>query len=474
MRQKNNQSRFPLLYVIAMLALNSPAHAELSLVRSESPQKSAATNRFVLDNGITLLLYPLEGVQWVAVETLYRIGSLHEPKGMTQAAHLIEHLVCQCATKSYQAGESLRLLNQKAMANAETTADLTHYDYVVAPTELELALRIESERLTSLKIEPALIQQEIPKCNQEADIVESNPKAGMLKFAFMAFTQAWRHGLDEVQLHGSREDFPTPELKLFHRAYYRSTNLIVVLVGEFKRDQALMLVKKHLGVIKPGKASPPKAIDWTKMPEKMKIRWDSKVTAVCLGFVPPKNITDRITLSLWGNLLMQKIMSDAEIQKLAATVFSTYQSWSVGTLPFFVYAAAKPGVSATELEHMLTNRLRNIIAKKPTDTEMIQLQMMAKMLALDTSSTLTRENIRQQAEIFAGQRGVDPKKGEGLALCNIALQAGLRELLLGSSGSGKVRKIEQLNADQMHGLVTRHLDFSRQFVTVLIPRERID
>src|SRR5687768_8479641 len=73
-----------------------------------------------LENGVKVLMHPVPGVKQVAVEAFYDVGLIHEPEGMPQAAHLLEHLVCNAATTGYKAGESMKLLNQFGMANAET------------------------------------------------------------------------------------------------------------------------------------------------------------------------------------------------------------------------------------------------------------------------------------------------------------------------------------------------------------------
>ncbi len=463
--------RLRLLFVCSVVAvmLALPARVESARRASTSDRQARSGNRVVLENGVTVLVYPVKGVKQVAVETLYRVGFFHEPKAMTQISHLIEHLVCQCPTKRYEAYESLGLLNQSGMANAETLADFTHYDYVVSAEKLELALKIEAERLSSLRIEPEVIRQEIPKCYRETDMVEANPRAGMLKHAFMVFSQAWRHGMDAALVRGGLAEVPIGELRRFHEAYYRPGNLVVVLVGGIDRKEGLRLVKKYLGSIAEGETSTQESPDWAGIPKRTRVRWDSSVRAMCIGYAPPKTLSDRVLLSLWGNLLMQKLMNDAQIKKSAAMVCTSNQTWSVGVLPFFVYAAAKPGADLDELERAVAGRFERIVAAKPTPAETMQIRMMANALA--QPPVLTREAVRQQAGILAPRVGVDPGKAEGMILGNCAIQAGLRELMLGADGARCVRRIQQLDADKLHRVLARHLDTKGRFITVVTPKE---
>lgn len=435
---------------------------------SPSSQLSADPNkRVVLDNGLTVLLYPVPEADRVAVESFYKVGFLHEPKGITQAAHLLEHLMCQCATQSYHAGESMRLLNQKGMANAETLPAFTHYDYALPVSELELALRIEAERLTSLKITPEVIRQEAPKCYQEAAFVEQNPQAGMFKHAFMAFNQAWRHRMNKAQVRGGLESIPVADLEQFYHNFYRPQNLVLVIVGGFKRDEVLSLVKKHLGGIRSPETIPPKPNIWSQVPKEMTVQWDSKVRAVCIGFPPPDDAKERLILSLWGNLLMQRLIMDQDIQQSADSVFCANQMWSVDALPFFVYATAKSQMSPSRLQRTLTARLQSIAAQKPSDSDIVQLRFMMTQFAQEPD--LRWDQIRQQGQLMARQMGLDPKQGASVALMNTAIQLGIRELLIGSQASQHSQTSQPLTADDVHRLLQRTFDPSRQFMTVLIP-----
>jgi predicted Zn-dependent peptidase len=443
----------------------------LALTRNAVPQQRSDTaNRVVLDNGLTVLLYPVPGADRVAVESFYRVGFLHEPKGMTQAAHLVEHLVCQCATQNYRAGESMRLLNQRGMANAETLADLTHYDYVLPASDLELVLRIEAERLSSLRITSEVIRQEAPKCYQEAAFVEQNPQAGIFKHAFMAFNQVWQHGMSQARVRGGLEDIPPADLERFYRAFYHPKNLVLVLVGGFNRDEALQLVNKHLRNLPSPQTPPTPSLSWAKVPKETTVQWDSKVRAACLGFPPPDDVKERAFLSLWGNLLMQRLMTDREIQGAADSVFCTNQLWGVGTLPFFVYATAKPDVNPLQLQRLLMARLQSITSAKPGNTEMTQLRFMAAEFARPPE--LKWDAIRQQAQALAAQLNQDPRQATGMMLGNIAIQLGVRELLLGSVPAPQVQALQSMTADDLHGVIKRTLDPSKQFVTTLVPMQK--
>src|SRR6195256_3207534 len=77
----------------------------LALVTSDSAQtKSAPTTqqptavdipyeRFVLDNGLTVIVHEDHKAPIVAINTWYHVGSKNEKPGKTGFAHLFEHLM---------------------------------------------------------------------------------------------------------------------------------------------------------------------------------------------------------------------------------------------------------------------------------------------------------------------------------------------------------------------------------------------
>lgn len=421
----------------------------------------------VLANGVTALLHPIPDMKDVAIVAVYPVGFLHEPAGMTQAAHLLEHLVCNCATAGHRPGAAMDLLNAKGMANAETLPDWTHYDYIVPAADLELVIRIEAERLTSLDIDKQTLLREAPRCYREADFVEQNPRAGMTKHAFMAMSQGWRHGAARASVRGGLEALGVEKLRAFHRAYYRPSNLLLVIAGEFERDKALALLKQHLGGIQSPKTKPKPRMDWTRAPARHAMRWDSKVRAVCIAFPPPDDRLDRIVLSLWGNLLMQRLMNDADIRAATDSVSCTNQLWFVDTLPFFVYATAKPGTKIDELERVLHTRLDAVLAEKPGGLQTRQLGMFARRLA-DSAQGPGRSEIQQAVKMLEA-RGRDATSARRLALGQSALNLAAAFRLVGMDASKTAAQIESLSADELHRMIKKGLDPKRRFITTLQP-----
>jgi predicted Zn-dependent peptidase len=436
----------------------------------KQPGKSP-NSRVRLDNGITVLIHAVPDVDQIAVEAFYEVGFMHEPKGMTQAAHLLEHLVCNAATATHAPGAAMTLLSTKGFANAETLPAFTHYDYAVPSADLELVLQIEAARLASLKITREIILQESPRCYQEADFVEANPRAGMLKHAFMALSQGWRHGVDRALIRGGMEDFAIADLHRFHREYYRPDRLTLVLIGDLERDNALGLIRKHLGAVTAPPPARPQSIDWKKQPPMRTVEWDSKLSAVCVAFAPPAAQADRIVLALWGSANMQRFASDPELSSLADAINTSNHLWNPGELPIYVYASCKPGVSPDKLATAMKRRIKSIVSEGASQGSALQIQMFARQLA-NPLEQLSRDQIDAQIRMLMAQgMAADEKSAMRMILGQSALNWGVAERLFGPSPAANLKKIAAMTPQQIQGLATRFVNVKTCFVTVLVPQK---
>src|SRR5580692_10741341 len=131
---------------VALLGLPSGRAADaLADVKVELPYK-----KFVLKNGLTLLVHEDHKAPIVAVDTWYHVGSKNEQPGKTGFAHLFEHLM-------FSGSENFNHTYIKAMEgigatnlNGTTNNDRTNYFENVPASMLDYALFAESDRMGHL------------------------------------------------------------------------------------------------------------------------------------------------------------------------------------------------------------------------------------------------------------------------------------------------------------------------------------
>src|ERR1700710_2776688 len=114
--------------------------------------------RYVLENGLKLLLLRDASAPVVSYHTWFGVGSRHETKGKTGLAHLFEHLMFN-ETENLPKGEFDRTLEAAGgEVNAATWVDWTFYYENVPSSELGLVARLEAERMQRLVLREPQVQ----------------------------------------------------------------------------------------------------------------------------------------------------------------------------------------------------------------------------------------------------------------------------------------------------------------------------
>src|SRR6187397_1571391 len=143
--------------------------------------------KFMLDNGLTVIVAPDHYVPIVAVNVWYHVGSKDERSGRTGFAHLFEHLMFE-GSEHYNAGYFPPLQQAGALLNGSTNADRTNYWEVVPTSAIDRALWMESDRMGFLL--PALTRERFETqrdvvLNERRQSYENRPY-GMVMMALSA------------------------------------------------------------------------------------------------------------------------------------------------------------------------------------------------------------------------------------------------------------------------------------------------
>jgi len=212
-----------------------------------------------LDNGLTVILRPVQEATNVAVVVLFDLGGDHDPPGRSGRAHLLEHLYCTAAAGDTPA-RTFRQLMQRYPAgfNQQTGSDYTVLAGVVEAAHLASELEDAAARMSDLRITDADLKREKPRLLAELrnmyERVPSLVGLNHVRARLHPAAQGGRHGGSAEHVKAITRD----ELVHLWRDYYKPTNAAVVLAGKFDPAEARKLIRKHFGPIPAGKAPPAK------------------------------------------------------------------------------------------------------------------------------------------------------------------------------------------------------------------------
>lgn len=220
-----------------------------------------ATTRFVLPNGLEVIVQEDHRTPNVAVNLRYHSGSKNDPPGRAGMAHLVEHL--QFTESQHTERDSFF----KAMAalgardiNGTTANDATEYYETVPSSQLEPVIWIEADRMASARAgwSAAVIDREKSIVAQELRLRYQNEPNGfrhqIILRAVYPEHHPYRRALDEE----AEERASTPEeLRDFAARAYGPDNATLMLVGDVTPERAKELVTRHFASVLPRTATFP-------------------------------------------------------------------------------------------------------------------------------------------------------------------------------------------------------------------------
>lgn len=203
--------------------------------------------RTTVENGLEILLYPSFDAPVASFWVWYRVGSRNELPGQTGISHWVEHMMFK-GTPKVGLGELMLTVNSNGgELNAFTSYDYTAYHQTLPADRVQIAVELESDRMTRLIMDPDETESERTVILSERQGVLNNPSYVLwdetLGTAFRA--HSYRHfviGTEHDLRTMSRDD-----LYGYYRRFYAPNNAVVVVTGAFDADEMEAAVSASFG-----------------------------------------------------------------------------------------------------------------------------------------------------------------------------------------------------------------------------------
>ncbi len=218
------------------------------------PDVDIPFTRYVLDNGLTLIVHEDHKAPIVAVNIWYHVGSKNEPDGRSGFAHLFEHLMFNGSenfnSDFFKATELLGATDQ----NGTTNNDRTNYFQNVPTSGLDAMLWLESDRMGHLlgAVDQARLDEQRGVVQNEKRQGENQPYGRAWNaITFATYPDDHPYGHTVI---GEMADLDAAELsdvQDWFRSYYGPANAVIVLAGDITPEEALAKVQHYFGDIPP-------------------------------------------------------------------------------------------------------------------------------------------------------------------------------------------------------------------------------
>jgi zinc protease len=340
--------------------------------------------RFVLENGLTLLVHEDHSVPIVGVHVMYHVGSRNEKRGKTGFAHLFEHFFFN-GSENYPHGfrEAMDDLGANNR-NGSTSTDRTNFVEDVPVSALARTLYLEADRMGFLagNINEEMLTRERGVVQNEKRSGENQPYGRAYdRITEMIYPYSHPYSWSTI---GSMEDLDAASLddvKEWYRTYYGPNNAVIALAGDVTPQRALEMVKKYFGGIPPG---PPlaRAEEWIP-------RFERNVRDRMEDRVPQTRIYRVYHAPAWRDPRLQHLNLAAEVlsgsksarldrvllyQQELVTNISAFVIDSELASAFVIDALVKPGTDPAKVEQEIDKVVADLVKNGPAADEVRRAQ----------------------------------------------------------------------------------------------------
>ncbi|MBA3240722.1 MAG: insulinase family protein [Acidobacteria bacterium] len=222
------------------------SHEEAEFVVEED-----GVREYRLANGLKVLLVENRVAPVVTFLVLYRVGSRNEAVGYTGATHLLEHMLFKGTptfNKERRTQIAATLQRIGADYNATTWYDRTNYFETVPSDMLELAVRLEADRMRNSFIADSDRQSEMTVVRNELERGQNEPLLVLDEAVYATAFREHPYHHPTIGWRADVENVPTARLKEFYDTFYHPNNATAIVVGDFEEGGALELISEHFGV----------------------------------------------------------------------------------------------------------------------------------------------------------------------------------------------------------------------------------
>ena len=334
----------------------------------KAQMKADDVKTFTLKNGMKFLVVEDNSIPNANMYLFYKVGSRNEYQGITGLSHFFEHMLFNGA-KKFGPKEFDRTMEFNGGANnAYTREDVTVYTDWFPASATETIFDLESDRISSLSIDPKMVES-------ERGVVLSERSTGLENSPWQLLTQSVQaqaflehpYHWPVIGYEDDMKNWKQADLERYFKTYYAPNNCVVVVSGAVKTDNIKKLAEKYLEPI-PSQPEPPK-VHIAEPPQtgerRIILKKDVATPYLYIAYKTPEAKND----DYYPLVLLSDILSSGKSSRLYASlvdnkqlansVFTSYDESFDPTL-FGFYAVTNKGVNETDLEKAIYEELEKI------------------------------------------------------------------------------------------------------------------
>ncbi len=436
-RARRSQAAGLALLLLAMAA-TMPAAAQTA--------SGGAVLRARLDNGLRVVVVRNRLAPVVTTVVNYLVGSNEAPPGFPGMAHAEEHMMFR-GSPGLSADELAAIgAAMGGSFDADTQQTVTQYFFTVPAEELDVALHIESIRMSGILDTEALWRKERGAIEQEVARDLSSPEYVMYTKLLSDLFQGTVYAHDALGTRASFERTTAAMLKRFYERWYAPNNAILVVVGDVEPQAALERVRSLFGAI-PARTipQPPRVRLGPVRPETLRLATDRPYAlAVAALRLPGSESPDYAAARVLADVLGSR---RGKLYELAVNGQALFAGFSLNGMPAASLGYALAALPAGQDADKLLRQVKAVLERVKAEGVSSDLVQAAKRQEL-SSAELQKNSVSGLAMAWSRALAVEGR----------------------DSPEALARAIQAVTVEDVNRVARSVLDLDHSVTTVLTPQ----
>ncbi|MGL5275200.1 M16 family metallopeptidase [Myroides sp.] len=354
-------------------------------------------DQYTLDNGLHVILHQDKSAPVVVTSVMYHVGAKDENPERTGFAHFFEHLLFE-GTKNIERGEWFKIVTANGgNNNANTSDDRTYYYEVFPSNNLELGLWMESERLMHPIINQIGVTTQNEVVKEEKRLRMDNQPYGQV-FTEVKKNLFTKHPYRWMPI-GSMEHLDAATLEeflAFNKKFYIPNNAVLVVAGDFEKEQAKKWIKQYFGPIAKGTPVTKTKIEEAPITKEIKGQYQDPNIQLPMLIeayrTPSMKTRDARVLDMISSLLSggksSRLYKKIVDQKKMALEMSSFSMSQEDYGVYIVYGIPMQGVTSDALVKEIDEEIEKLQTELISERDFQKLQNVFEKQYVDENATI--------------------------------------------------------------------------------------
>jgi zinc protease len=354
----------------------------------------AGVTDVTLCNGMRVIVQEDHRAPVMVSQVWYRAGSMDEFNGSTGVAHVLEHMMFK-GTKTVPPGEfSKKIAAAGGRENAFTSRDHTAYFQQMQKDQLDLALKLEADRMQNLVISDELFAREIQVVMEERRLrTDDQPQSVVYERLMATAYQTHPYRRPIIGWMDDLQNMTAQDARDWYARWYAPNNATLVVAGDVNADEVVALARQHFGALKQ-RPLPPRKPQFEPAQlggKRIVVKAPAKLPYLLMTWHAPtlkdwQQDSEPYALQILAGVLsgndsarLQKSL--VKTRQIAVDASAGYDAVARGPGMFMIDATPAPGQSVAALEQAIRGELKRVQKEGISEAELARVK--AQVIAAD-------------------------------------------------------------------------------------------